>query len=32
MVWNWVREPIRAGVNALIGVVIFALLDKAKRE
>ena len=32
MVWNWVREPIRAAVNALIGVVIFALLDKAKRE
>jgi rod shape-determining protein MreD len=32
MVWNWIREPIRAGVNALIGVVIFALLDKAKRE
>ena len=32
MVWNWVREPIRAGVNALIGVVVFALLDKAKRE
>jgi hypothetical protein len=25
-----VREPLRAGVNALVGVVIFALLDKAK--
>ena len=32
MVWNWVREPIRAAVNALVGVVIFALLDKTKRE
>jgi len=32
MVWNWVREPIRAGVNALVGVVIFALLDKAKSQ
>lgn len=30
MAWNWVREPIRAGVNALVGVVIFALLDLAK--
>jgi rod shape-determining protein MreD len=30
MVWSWVREPIRAGVNALVGVVIFALLDLAK--
>jgi rod shape-determining protein MreD len=30
MVWSWVREPLRAGVNALVGVVIFALLDKAK--
>ena len=30
MAWSWVREPIRAGVNALIGVVIFALLDLAK--
>jgi len=30
MVWNWVREPLRAGVNAVIGVIIFALLDRAK--
>jgi rod shape-determining protein MreD len=30
MAWNWVREPIRAGVNALVGVVIFALLDRAR--
>ena len=30
MVWSWVREPIRAAVNALIGVIIFALLDLAK--
>ena len=30
MGWSWVREPIRAGMNALVGVVIFALLDLAK--
>jgi rod shape-determining protein MreD len=30
MVWSWIREPIRAGVNALVGVVIYALLDLAK--
>jgi len=30
MAWSWVREPIRAAVNALIGVIIFALLDLAK--
>lgn len=30
MVWNWVREPLRAVINALVGVVIFALLDRAK--
>jgi rod shape-determining protein MreD len=30
MVWNWVRELLRALINALIGVVIFALLDRAK--
>jgi rod shape-determining protein MreD len=30
MVWSWVREPIRAGVNAVLAVVIFALLDLAK--
>ncbi len=30
MVWNWVREPLRALINALVGVVIFALLDLAK--
>jgi rod shape-determining protein MreD len=30
MVWNWVRELLRSLINALIGVVIFALLDRAK--
>ena len=30
MAWSWMREPIRAAVNAFIGVVIFALLDLAK--
>jgi rod shape-determining protein MreD len=30
MAWNWMREPIRAAVNAFVGVVIYALLDLAK--
>ncbi|MBV8113641.1 MAG: rod shape-determining protein MreD [Silvibacterium sp.] len=30
MAWNWIREPIRAGGNALVGVMIYALLDLAK--
>jgi len=30
MVWNWVRELLRAVINTLVAVVIFALLDLAK--
>ena len=30
--WSWVHELIRAVVNALLAVVLFALLDRAKRE
>ncbi|MBV8632317.1 MAG: rod shape-determining protein MreD [Silvibacterium sp.] len=30
MAWSWMREPIRAAVNALVGVVVYALLDLAK--
>jgi len=30
MIWNWVRELLRAVINTLVAVVIFALLDRAK--
>jgi rod shape-determining protein MreD len=30
--WQWLREVIRAVVNALVGVVLFALLDKTKQR
>jgi rod shape-determining protein MreD len=30
MVWNWWRELLRAAINALIAVVLFALLDLAR--
>jgi rod shape-determining protein MreD len=30
MVWSWVRELLRAVINTLVAVVIFALLDRAK--
>ena len=30
--WSWVHELIRAAVNALVGVALFALLDLAKRR
>ncbi|HZD50331.1 MAG TPA: rod shape-determining protein MreD [Silvibacterium sp.] len=30
MVWNWFRELVRGGIDALIAVVLFALLDLAK--
>lgn len=30
--WLWVHELIRAAVNALIGVILFALLDKLRRR
>lgn len=30
--WSWVHELIRAVVNSLLAVVLFALLDRTKRE
>ena len=30
MIWNWVRELLRALINTLVAVAIFALLDLAK--
>jgi len=30
--WFWVHELIRATINALIGVVLFALLDRLRRR
>jgi rod shape-determining protein MreD len=30
--WSWVHELIRAVVNAIIGVALFALLDRAKHR
>jgi rod shape-determining protein MreD len=30
MVWNWLHELLRAAINALIAVVLFALLDRAR--
>jgi len=30
MVWNWLHELLRAIINALIGVVLFALLDRVR--
>lgn len=30
--WSWVHELIRAVVNSLVAVVLFALLDHTKRE
>ena len=30
MVWNWFHELLRAVINTLVAVVIFALLDRAK--
>ncbi|MBT9331192.1 rod shape-determining protein MreD [Paracidobacterium acidisoli] len=32
LVWNWLREVIRAVVNALVALILFALLDKTKRR
>jgi rod shape-determining protein MreD len=29
--WSWVHEPIRAAVNAVVGVFLFALLDMTRR-
>lgn len=30
MAWNWLTELLRAAINALIAVVLFALLDRAR--
>jgi rod shape-determining protein MreD len=30
MAWNWLNELLRAAINALIAVVLFALLDRAR--
>jgi rod shape-determining protein MreD len=30
--WHWVRELIEAGLNALVGVILFALLDLSRRR
>lgn len=30
--WSWMHELIRATVNALIGVILFALLDRLRRR
>ena len=30
MAWNWLHELLRAAINALIAVVLFALLDRAR--
>jgi rod shape-determining protein MreD len=30
--WNWLHELIRALINALVAVALFALLDRAKRR
>jgi rod shape-determining protein MreD len=30
MMWNWFHELLRATINALIAVVLFALLDRAR--
>jgi rod shape-determining protein MreD len=30
--WSWIHELLRAVVNSLLALVLFALLDRAKRE
>ena len=30
--WSWVREPLRALINAVAGLVLFALLDMTRRS
>lgn len=30
--WNWMHDLIKAGINALVGVILFALLDLTRRE
>jgi rod shape-determining protein MreD len=30
--WSWVREPLRALINAVAGLVLFAILDTTRRS
>ncbi len=30
--WSWLHELLRAAINALVAIVLFALLDKTRRE
>ncbi|HEY0795810.1 MAG TPA: rod shape-determining protein MreD [Acidisarcina sp.] len=30
LTWNWIHELLRAGVNAVLGVILFALLDRIR--
>ena len=30
LTWNWLHELLRAGVNAVVGVILFALLDRMR--
>jgi rod shape-determining protein MreD len=30
--WNWIQELIRAAINTVVAVILFALLDLAKRK
>ncbi len=30
--WHWVHELIKAAINALVGVILFALLDQTRRR
>ncbi|HEY0758660.1 MAG TPA: rod shape-determining protein MreD [Acidisarcina sp.] len=32
LTWNWLHELLRAGVNAVLGVLLFALLDRLRRR
>src|SRR5450432_3268128 len=32
LTWNWIHELLRAGVNAVVGVALFALLDLARHR
>ena len=32
LAWSWIHQLLRAGVNVLIGVVLFALLDRTRLQ
>jgi rod shape-determining protein MreD len=32
LTWNWLHELLRAGVNTVVGVILFALLDRTRRR